>query len=148
MKFLILKIGLCISVFALVLNTKCNDDTIALPANNCDAGIIINEAVFENSTSNYYNSINAEIIDDCLLITVTASGCSGESWEMSLIDSGNIAESSPPQRHLKFILINNESCLAIVGKTQSFDLSALQIENGNEISLNIQDFPEALLYSY
>jgi len=93
--------------------------------------------------------ISAEVNGDCLNISISASGCSGETWVLELIDSEGVMESLPPQRNLKLILTNSEACLAVFTKTQSFDLTQLRVEEDeNEVILNIEGFPESITYSY
>ena len=60
----------------------------------------------------------------------------------------NIAESFPPQRYLKLNLYNNEVCLAVFTKEESFDLTALRVEGTNEVLLNFEGFEESVLYTY
>ena len=81
-------------------------------------------------------------------INLSASGCDGNNWEYKLVDSGNIAESSPEQRYLKFKLINNEVCLAVFDRIVTFKLEPIRVEGSNEIVLNIEGYQEPLTYSY
>lgn len=132
----------------LLMNTQCDEDNDGNPSQFCDELVIINNDQYQNMQSDFYSLVNATITNNCLEVTISASGCSGESWEMSLVDSGDIPESMPPQRYLKFVLVNNEACLAVFSRTISFDLTPLEIQGLNEITLNIEDFPEALSYNY
>jgi hypothetical protein len=114
----------------------------------CDQTVVIDNGFYESAESNVYELGNVIFNDNCLSIEVSASGCDGNSWSMVLVDSGNVAESSPEQRYLKFVLTNEEVCLAIVSQERSFDLTPIQVEGSSEIILNIEGFPEPLTYNY
>jgi hypothetical protein len=132
----------------LIMNTQCDEDDDGNPSQFCDELVIIDNNQYQNIESDFYSLVNVTTNSNCLEVTISASGCSGESWEMILVDSGDIAESMPPQRYLKFASVNNEACLAVFSRTVSFDLTALEIQGNNEITLNIEDFPEPLSYNY
>ncbi|WP_439152846.1 hypothetical protein [Winogradskyella sp.] len=132
----------------LVLNMQCDEDDVIPLSDICDELIVTSNTEYENLESDFYSLDSAEIIDDCLVIAVSASGCDGNSWLFTLVDSGDIAESMPPQRNLKFGLTNNEACLAVFSREMSFDLRSLQIEGVDSVILNIEDFSTPLEYNY
>nr|WP_321222200.1 hypothetical protein [uncultured Psychroserpens sp.] len=128
------------------MNTQCDDDdVVSIP---CDQTVVVDNGFYETAESNMYEVGNIVFNDNCLSIEISASGCDGNSWSMVLVDSGNVAESSPEQRYLKFVLTNQEVCLAFISQERSFDLTPLQIDGSNEIILNIEGFPESLTYNY
>ena len=133
--------------FALLLmNTQCDeDDFVPEP---CDQVTIIDNGFFQSAESNLYTLNTVELDGDCLSIDISASGCDGNSWSMVLVDSGDVSESLPEQRSLKFIFSNTETCLAVFSQVRSFDLRPLQVEGSNEVILNIENFPEPITYSY
>ncbi|MEM5564139.1 hypothetical protein WNY78_03440 [Psychroserpens sp. AS72] len=137
----------CFCFTLLLLNTQCDDDD-QNSASPCDQTVIIDNGFYETAESDVYNLIEAVIIDNCLSINIGASGCDGETWSMVLVDSGNVAESSPEQRYLKFVLTNDELCLAVFTQERSFDITPIQVEGSNEIILNIEGFEEPLIYTY
>ena len=114
---------------------------------NCDFATVINPQQFANTISDQFTINSLTIIDDCLTIKVSASGCDGNSWELKLIDSGAIEESFPPQRDLKFSLKNEEDCLAYLTKEITFDISNLQVD-GEKVLLNIININDSILYEY
>ena len=63
-------------------------------------------------------------MNNCLTITLTSSGCDGNSWTASLIDSGLQTASIPPQRHVRLSLTNNETCLAVFERIYTFDINS------------------------
>lgn len=136
------------SVMLCFLNMQCDEDDISIDLELCDQAVVIDENAYNNLESAHFTFFDTKIIDNCLSIEITSSGCSGDSWEFKLVDSGAVAESSPEQRYLKFQLINEELCDAVFNKTVSFDLTPIQISGSNEIILNIEGLESSLNYSY
>lgn len=141
------------SIFYLVLlisllNTSCKEDEVILDTTVCDYEVLIDKNQYDNLNSDNFNFMEAEVDEDCLILKIGASGCSGNSWEFELVDSGTIAESFPEQRYLKFKLVNKEACLAVFTKTISFDLKALQISGSNRLILHIDGLGQSLIYEY
>ena len=135
--------------FLISLNLQCiNDDGPDSPVSNCGALAIIDAFSYENAATSAYTINNAFINEDCLVISILASGCDGNSWTMQLMDSENVSDSSPPQRNVKLFLINDESCQAVVNATESFDISGLKVDNVNEIIINIDSYTESITYTY
>lgn len=126
---------------------SCSSDDDNGNQNNCDFKTIINKNQYEAAPSDPLAINSLEINDNCLKINFSSSGCSGETWEIKLIDSEDIMESNPPQRNLRLSLKNEEDCLAIVTKELTFDISNLQI-GGNQVQLNITNSEEIIVYEY
>ncbi|MFP4845348.1 hypothetical protein [Winogradskyella sp. PE311] len=131
----------------LLLSTQCDEDNVPISP-LCDEVPIIDSSFYENSESDTFSILNAEVDGDCLLINLSASGCDGSSWQIELVDADIVQESSPVQRSLKLVLTNNEACLAVFTQRRSFDLRELRVAGEIEVLLNIQDFSEPILYSY
>jgi len=142
------KIIMSVLCVALFLNMQCDDDGMSLPESNCAGFTVIDSFTYANSATSPYSINSVSINGDCLVIDVSASGCDGNTWEMQLIDSGSVSESNPPQRNVKFFLINTEDCLAVVDRARSFDLTSLQIEGENEIVINVDDYSDPVIYTY
>ncbi|WP_299227299.1 hypothetical protein [uncultured Psychroserpens sp.] len=136
----------CICFALLFMNTQCDDDD--METSNCGQPVVIDNVFYESATSGFYDLMSFDINDDCLTIEVSSSGCNGTSWSMVLVDSGEVAESSPEQRFLKFVFTNDEACLAVFQQSRVFDLTSLRVDGSNEVVLNIEDFPEAINYVY
>jgi hypothetical protein len=136
------------------LNTQCDDDDFTFVQDDvlfstCDEeGIIIDEVRYNTLMNESFTVESAEIIEDCIIITIGASGCSSENWEFDLIDSNLIAESSPVQRSIKLDFINPEACLAAFTKTLIFDLSQIRVVNETQVRIHIDGFNDTLLYIY
>ncbi len=143
------KISFLIIVVCGCLSTQCDDDVSDDPVVNlCDNFATINEDIYMDIETSNYILTAVTISDDCLSVTFGSSGCSGNTWTYSLVDSGAVAESLPEQRFLKFNLDNQEDCAAAFERTFSFNLKPLQIEGSNEIILNLEGWGEPINYSY
>ncbi len=142
------KLFLSFFCFALLfLNTQCDDDD-EVESNCAGQGVVVDSGFFESSESDGFELINAEITGNCLTVDISSSGCDGNTWSLVLVDSGIITESNPEQRFLKLVFSNEEDCLAVIGQTRVFDLSAIQIEGSNSINLNFEEQEESLIYDY
>ncbi len=128
----------------IVLSCKSDDDCTTA----CDQSTIISAQQFENAPDAPLNINNLTIEGDCLRVKFSASGCSGNTWVVKLIDKGVVLESNPPQRILRVSLLNNEACLAVFTQEYTFDITNLRVENTNEVLLNITNSDEQILYSY
>ena len=80
-------------------------------------------------------------------ISFSASGCSGDSWKIELIDAGSVKESDPPQRDLRLSLDNDELCEAFITRELSFNISRLKVEGGR-VQLNLSNSNDQILYEY
>ncbi|MBU3821603.1 hypothetical protein KO566_05995 [Flavobacteriaceae bacterium XHP0103] len=122
--------------------SKDNDDNIT-----CELTTIVSPETYENAPSDILTVNDLEINGDCLKINFSSGGCNGNSWEVTLIDSGTILESNPPQRNLRLSLKNEELCYAYITKELTFDISNLKVD-GNQIQLNITNSDDTILYEY
>lgn len=109
--------------------------------------VIISAILYRTAPNDFLKINDAVLTDDYLKINFSSSGCSGESWDVKLIDADVILESYPPQRNLRLSLKNEEFCEAYITKEITFDISELQID-GNQVLLNINNFESQILYEY
>ncbi|MDO5968294.1 hypothetical protein Q4Q35_00605 [Flavivirga aquimarina] len=137
-----------VSVILCFVNMQCEDNDTNLPNEYCDKATVINEDLYNNLVSDHFDLIDADINNDCIAIKIAASGCDGSTWELHLVDSGAVAESSPEQRYLKLQLLNTELCDAYFEKVISFDLTPLQISGSNDIILHLEGLESSLNYTY
>jgi hypothetical protein len=102
-----------VSIFSLLLmNLQCDDeDDVQLSL--CDVAVVLDNSIYETIESDFHSLTTAEIDGDCLSVNISASGCDGITWVLTLVDSEDIAESMPPQRYLKLAPANYEVCLAV-----------------------------------
>ena len=125
----------------------CSSDDDNGNQNNCDFGTIISAEQYTNAPADQLEINNLTINDNCLKINFSSGGCDGNTWELKLIDSGDIMESNPPRRNLRLSLKNEELCEAYITKELTFDISNLKVD-GNKVQLNIINSDENILYEY
>lgn len=101
----------------------------------CGNYAIEDEINYASSVS-FYTIKEVSVIGNCLKITISASGCSGDRWQANLYFSEQISETSYIQRFSNLILETNEACLAVFEKTFVFDLSNMR-PNNNSFILNL-----------
>ncbi|WP_086477618.1 hypothetical protein [Arenibacter amylolyticus] len=145
MNYFKLKIVIVTLVGGLTFSCSDNDDTTKTA--NCDLTALISADQYANAPSHTVTINTLEIDNHCLKINYSSSGCSGDSWEVKLIDSGEIMESNPPQRTIRLSLKNEELCEAYITKEIRFNIRNLQVE-GNRVVLNITNADQQLLYEY
>ncbi len=142
--------AILLAIYLISLFSCSGDDDSSLTSqqNQCDKVVeIIPEGFY--TLPPIQHTINEAIIeDDCLKLKIGGSGCDGSTWEIKLIDSGDIAESLPEQRFLKVEFENDEECDAIIEIEVSFDISPLQLGESGEIILNLNELSEGLNYKY
>ncbi len=134
-----------IMIGLMLLSCSDNDDSGNIA--NCDSGTLVSSEQYENAPSDKLTINKVEINGDCLSINFSSGGCSGNSWELKLIDSEDILESNPPQRNLRLSLKNEELCAAYITKKLTFDISGLQVD-GNKVLLNLINSDYNVLYEY
>ena len=135
-------VSFAILVFAI---TSCNEEYVS--PSDCDERIIISKSEYNNAPNDDLTINILEIKDNCLIINYSASGCSGDSWELKLIDAGDILESYPPQRNVRLSLKNDELCDAYLTREISFDITSIQLEV-KKLYLNIKNSGDQILYEY
>lgn len=115
---------------------------------SCDkVGIMDNEQL-RNAPRDPFDFVSAEIVGDCMEITVQYGGGCGEV-NFQLIGGEEVAQSLPPQRLILISLDDNDSCKAFVTDTISFDLTAFRVENSNEVKLTLDGLLRTpILYKY
>lgn len=141
-----MKKGTLLILFALfgLMACDCDDDLVSV---ECELKVQISSELYAEAPNDDLTINSLKIEDNCLKINFSASGCSGDSWELKLIDSEDILESDPPQRNLRLSLKNKELCDAYFSKEISFDISSLQVD-GNRVQLNITNSDDQILYEY
>jgi hypothetical protein len=105
----------------------------------------VDEDLYNDTNSTGFEIINATIDLNKINITISSSGCDGDSWVVGLIDSEAIAESNPVQKYFKIKFTNTELCHSIVAKTFSFDLNPSFIDD--DFYMNLEGWKGPLLYT-
>jgi hypothetical protein len=93
----------------------------------CAQKVIVSETEYKNTSSDPFSIDEMKIVGDCLKIKFSASGCSGNTWKVKLIDSGYYWDTDPLERVLKLVLENTEECKALITKEVSFNIKELQL---------------------
>lgn len=122
-------------------------DEVLLFSTSCDDQVALDKDLYQKESS-FFTIVSALISGDCLQVTYSSSGCSGDSWDIKLVDAEEVLESFPIQRNIRLILDNQEACQAVFTRTISFDISPLQTSPYNQVSLNLDEFDQQLIYVY
>lgn len=133
-----------------ILYSNCDKDDTSKedpkPNNSsCDASVVIDTDLYDSANSDQITINNYEVQDDCLKINFSSGGCDGNSWQLTLVSSGLVLYSNPPQMHLRFNFENSELCEAYLTKDKSFDLSELEF-GGGPVILHIENIDQSILY--
>lgn len=136
------------AVLFFFVNFSCSNDDSGKKDSGCDFVSIVNEQLYSDAVTDNYMIIGVILAGDCLEVTLSSSGCSADNWEMSLIGSENVNETLPAERDAKIELVNDDACLAVFLKTNSFDLTPLRVEGENSILLHIEGWENDVLYEY
>ena len=110
----------------------------------CDKAVVVSKDVFKTKIATSIEK--AEIMGNCLIISYKISD--GDAFfEPILIDSGDIAESLPAQRILKFHYLPHSDAFHIPFETTtSFDISELATYDEPEVILNIEGYDEKITF--
>lgn len=102
----------------------------------CGEDVLLSTQSYENNSSDAF-VITSVVVDEdgCLSVTISASGCDGDTWETDLIAEENVVYTDPPRRNIRLTLENSEECLAVITKTFSFNVDELKADSGDMILL-------------
>jgi hypothetical protein len=118
------------------------DDTMS---GMCVQQVIIDDNAYKTAPLAHVDKL--EIIDNCLLMEVSGSGCSESSWTAYLLADEGLMYSNPPQRGLRVVLDyygNEATCMAYFTKLQSFDISSIRLKD-TDVLLRIEGYDDVLL---
>ncbi|NMH88297.1 DUF6970 domain-containing protein [Flavivirga algicola] len=119
-------------------------DKILFTDRNCEKGTLISSKLYEETKASPIAS--AEINGNCLDITFSILSTQDRIEDVKLIDSGEVLESIPVQRRIKFSIKENLTKPTSISATTSFDVSNLA-ELGETIILNIDGFGTSIKYT-
>jgi hypothetical protein len=106
----------------------CSDEEkLTLDPSRCGSPIQIVDVLLVVEVDSFA-LIDASVTDRCLSVTVGASGCGSEGWNMDLITLGQVAESNPTQTSAELVFddgvpAGQPICAAFIEETYEFDLS-------------------------
>ena len=135
-------------LFVLVLNACSKSEPDASFANNKEDVVIIDHNAFYNAKGSDYTINNAAIRGNLLELTLTSSGCTGNTFRASLIDAGAIMESYPVQRRIKIDLAKSEDCKALIQKKFVFDITKLRVDGVRTVTFHLDKWNTSLQYNY
>lgn len=144
MKLPLFKLGIIALLFVSVC--ACDDDDNATTP--CGDSVVISNSNYEADPTSVFVITNAVIDGDCLSLSISSSGCEGNTWETDFFTSTVQTEQNEELFYGRLDLTNLEACLAIVETTVNFDLTPLQISGSNNVSLEIDGWDETLMYTY
>lgn len=114
----------------------------------CGPLTTISESVYDEITIDY-SILGVTVSQDCIFLEVSTSGCDGQTWQVNLVDSGQVyIENDEYKRNLKVQLINQEACAAVPTAVFGFNLSPLIVDDTNTIELVIEGYDEQVFYTY
>jgi hypothetical protein len=90
----------------------------------CGNPVIINENLFLQESPSDFMIQNAQISNDCIVITIVSNGCDMATWQADLLNDGIQTASIPPKRLLRLKFVNLEDCEAAYIKTYMFYLGS------------------------
>ncbi|WP_303317645.1 hypothetical protein Q4Q34_17165 [Flavivirga abyssicola] len=124
--------------------TEATNKTVIFTDRYCEKGIIISPKLYKELKSSPITS--AEINGNCLDITFSILSTQDRIEDVKLVDSGEVLESMPTQRRIKFYIEENLTKPTSMSATTSFDVSNLA-EQGETIILNIDGFDTSIEYT-
>ena len=111
---------------------------------SCDKETIIDAKIFKLTKASPINKVS--ITENCLNITFNMLITQDSIQDVYLVDSGQILESNPPQRKLKFKVKDNFTKPISILATTSFDISDLATWDKPKVFLRIDGVEEPILY--
>jgi hypothetical protein len=116
-----------LSLFILItVFMACEKADTNTPAPNCGRAIEIN-ASRVNDASDNFALVAANIEGKCLTVTIAATGCGAQGWQLDLVTDGAIAESLPTQSAARLLFTDPAAggitCQAEIQATYEFNLS-------------------------
>jgi hypothetical protein len=133
-----------LTFYLIIVSCKKDDD-------NLTSGnkLLIGKEYFNEYPDDPIIISKAEISEEILSITFSASCCSNENWVTNLVGSETVLYSDPPQRQIRLSFKSeNPTCDMLCGKTVHFDLSPTKLDNSNTIKLNLSGWTSQLTYDY
>lgn len=92
----------------------------------CGDFAIEDEANYVSTTSSNYEIKDVLAVGNCITITISSSGCSGDRWRGTLYFSEQILQTTPNQRFARLLLTNDEACLAVFDKSFTFNIGNMK----------------------
>lgn len=123
-------------ILILLCSCSTNNDS-ALASAPCGDFVIENQAMYNATDISNYTITDVNVLNNCITVRITSSGCNGNSWTASLIDSEQETLSIPPERFLRFELTNNEACQSVFERSYTFDIGMIRPAGSGTLVLNL-----------
>ena len=122
----------------LILLYSCSSSSdSALALEPCGDFVIENQTIYDATDISNYTTTDVNVLNNCITVRITSSGCDGNSWTASLIDSEQETLSIPPERFLRLELTNNEACQSVFERSYTFDISTIRVTGSGTLVLNL-----------
>lgn len=108
---------------------------------------IVDNTTYSNIVNDEFTITDVTLVSNCIKITIEYGGGCGEAI-VDLIAEEDIFESSPVQRNIQISFSDNDDCEALIKKEYHFSVTPLRVENENTVQLNIENYPEPILFEY
>lgn len=120
-------------------------DCCVPPPSLCQRAVVVDADRYNDDTP-AVSAIDTAYInsDGCLTIRYGASGCDVNDAIVTLVDAGSIAESLPPQRNAKLVLVESTICQAFFIHEMTFDISEVLVD-GEDFIYNFYGHDEGIL---
>jgi hypothetical protein len=125
-------------------DSEANNKTIIFSDRFCEKIAIINTSLYNELEASPITSLKIE--GNCLEITFNILSTQDRIDDVALVDSGEILESFPIQRRLKFNVEESLTKPINISSTTSFDISNLA-EQGQTVILNIDGYNNSIEYT-
>jgi len=108
--------------------------------------VLIDNSLFDASSSDEFEYVDAQIENNCLVLTIRYGvGCS--EVQTQLVGKNTISvESSSLQ--LKFVLTDHDDCEKLITEKFYFDLTPIQLKDKNRVSIKLENWQQELIYQY
>jgi hypothetical protein len=123
-----MKYLLIFSLFVLLALSSCADDDDTFAPSDCGPLINTVGSIDGLGSGDQFDISSTSVDGLCLSIEVSATGCNPEEWTAELVTDSSVGESTPTQTTARFVFDDQLpedaiTCLAILSKTFTFDLS-------------------------
>ena len=125
-------------------DTEATNKTTLFSDRFCDKGAVISSSLYKELKASPIASLNIE--GNCLTITFNILSTQDPIKDVDLIDSGEILESFPVQRKLKFSVEESLTKPTTILATTSFNISNLA-KKGETVLLNIDGYNDSIKYT-
>ena len=122
----------------LILLCSCSVNSDAAIIEPCGDFVIENQSMYNATDTSNYTITDVNVLNNCITVRLTSSGCDGNSWTASLIDSEQETLSIPPERFLRLELTNNEACQAVFERSYTFDIGMIRPAGSGTLVVNLE----------